>query len=35
MVLCDTEENGRVVLQFPATVSGVEIKCDLTKIKTN
>ena len=35
MVLCDTEENGRVVLQFPATVSGVEIKCELTKMKIN
>ena len=35
MVLCDSENNGRVVLQFPVTVSGVEIKCDLEQIKIN
>ena len=35
MVLCDTEDNGKVVLQFPATVSGADIKCDLDKMKVN
>ena len=34
MVLCD-KDNGKVVLQFPVTVSGVELKCDLDQIKFN
>ena len=34
MVLCD-RDNGKVVLQFPVTVSGVELKCDLEQIKFN
>lgn len=35
MVLCDGEDNGKIILQFPVTVSGVEIKCDLDKMKVN
>ena len=35
MVLCDSDPNGKIILQFPVTVTGAEIKCDLSQIKFN
>ena len=35
MVLCDSDNNGKVVLQFPVTPSGAEIRYDLDQLKIN
>ena len=35
MVLCDSDNNGKVVLQFPITVRGAELIPDLSQVKVN
>ena len=35
MVLCDDDDEGAIVLQFPITINGAEITADLSKLKVN
>ena len=35
MVLCDNDDGGKVILQFPLTKSGVELIPDFSKLKVN